>query len=101
MPRAWRVVADVWLDGTEPWHRANGVVAQKVIAGTIVHIRDGDDAHVARFGGWGNLRPATGHHGTSDGRGAVAAARPAPARAVRVHGDGGRVVALWEALPAG
>lgn len=75
--RPWRVAADVWLDGIEPWHRVNGVIPQRVLAGTIVHIRDGDDAHAARFGGWGNLAGAVDplRADIHDGRGAVAAGR--------------------------
>jgi hypothetical protein len=74
-----------------------GQVPHRVVRGTHVVLHPQDGALAARYGGWQNLRPASGHHGTSDGRGAVAAARPAPPRAVRVRGDSGRVVALWEA----
>jgi len=77
LPRTPVTGATRWLDGIELWHRANGVVPQKVIVGTIVHIRDGDDAHAARFGGWANLAevPDPLRAGVHDGRGAVAAAQ--------------------------
>jgi hypothetical protein len=97
MTQPYEVIADTWLDGTKPWQHLNGQVPQRVIAGTHVVLHPGDDATAMRYGGWGNLRPASGQHGTSDGRGVAAAARPAPPRAMRVHGEGGRVAALWEA----
>lgn len=95
--QGYEVATDTWLDGIEPHDALGGQVAHRIVRGTHVVLGPQDDALAARYGGWGNLRLATRHHGTSDGRGAVAAARPAPAGAIRVHSEGGRVDALWEA----
>jgi hypothetical protein len=95
--QAYEVAADTWLDGFGPHDAPGGQVAHRIVRGTHVMLGPHDDGLAARYGGWGNLRPATGHHGTNDGRGAAVSARPAPPRAMWVHGAADRVVALWEA----